>query len=674
MRSLNTPIIKFTLVMLSGVIVGFYIKPTADLAFVFLGIALLLFLIFYYRAKKQLFEDHFFGMVVWIMFFVLGLFTATIHLPQNQTGHYLNQISAEGVSEKAVLQVRIREVLKPDLFNKKFIAEVETTNNKPSHGKILVLYPKDSGEAEFSVGDRMIIASELKKIPSPLNPHQFDYSRFMGIRGIERQLNLQNASFRQLNSQEGLLSEADLMRQNISRDLQANGFKKEELSIIQALLLGQKQDISPETYNNYAAAGAIHILAVSGLHVGILLLILNRIFSPFDRSKKGKVVKAFLIILLLWGFAVLAGLSPSVVRAVTMFSFLSIGMQLKRRSSSVNSLFLSLMLLVLIHPQWIFEVGFQLSYAAVLSILLIQPLLYSLWKPQNRLLKYLWQLLSTTIAAQAGVLPLSLFYFHQFPGLFFLSNLLILPFLGLILGTGILVIILASLNLLPELLTSIFSGVIRLLNSFVAEIAKQEKFLFSDIPFSFSQVWIFYLLLLLLILLAYSFTFRKLVVVLITIILVQLVFLSEPSKADEKLLVFHRSGKTIIGQQFQQKLKLYNNSEEIRQLPLIKNYKVGAEIEETEILPSRNIFSIKDDYLLVIDSTGIYPQKGNPRYLLLSGSPKINLERVIEELNPEWIVADGNNYRFLIDKWRQTAEKKEIPFHHTGEKGAFKIE
>ena len=478
------------------------------------------------------------------------------------------------------MQVRIAEVLKPDVFNEKFIAEVEAVDRTPSHGKVLVLSPKDSGKGSFKTGDRLMIASEVKEIPSPLNPHQFNYSRFMAIRGVQGQVNLQKAAFRELSPATNLLSTAAAWRETITKDLRRNGFQAEELAIVQALLLGQKQDISPETYNNYAAAGAIHILAVSGLHVGILLLLLNYLLSPLDRFKKGKIMKTFLIILSLWGFAVLAGLSPSVVRAVTMFSFLAVGIQLQRRSSSLNSLFLSLLLLVLIRPQWIFEVGFQLSYTAVLAILLIQPLLYNLVKPQSKILKYFWGLLTTTIAAQAGVLPQSLFYFHQFPGLFFLSNLIILPFLGIILGTGILVILLASLDLLPEILTTIFSGIIRLLNSFVAEVAAQEKFIFSDIPFSLPEVWGFYLILFFLLLLTYSFSFRKLMAMLLVVILVQVVtlfHLSGPS--EEKLLVFHRAKETIIAREQQEQLIIYHDSEEIVNSGIIRNYRVAAEID-----------------------------------------------------------------------------------------------
>lgn len=673
MKSLNSPIIKFTLVLLAGVITGFYTEPTVTLAFVLLGSIFLIFLVEYFRSRKKLFQDAFLGILVWILFFFLGIFTAVIHLPQNQKSHYLQKISSEVSSENnPVLQVRIKEALKPDLFNNKSVAEVEAVDNSPSHGKILVLSPKDSLKSPLKVGERLLMVTEIKKIPSPLNPHQFDYSRFMGIRGVQGQVNLQSGKYVQIKPAHDLFSKAASLRETISEDLRSNGFQPAELAIVQALLLGQKQDISTETYNNYAAAGAIHILAVSGLHVGIILLLLNYLFSPLDMFKKGKILKIFLIILILWGFAVLAGLSPSVVRAVTMFSFLAIGIQLNRRSSSVNSLFLSLLLLVLIRPQWIFEVGFQLSYAAVLAIFLIQPLLYNLILPQNTFFKYLWGILTTTIAAQAGVLPLSLFYFHQFPGLFFLSNLLILPFLGLILGTGILVIILASLDLLPGILTSVFSGIIRLLNSFVAEIAKQEKFLFSDIPFSIDQVLIFYSLLLFLLLLVYSFSFRKLMILLISVILIQATAIFKiAASSGESLLILHRTKNTIIAKQEQERLTIFHNSDDINNLPMIKNYRVGAGISEVKILPPRNVYKIQEDYLLLIDSTAIYTQKLKPKYLLLSGSPKINLERIIEQLDPQIILTDGSNYRSLINRWKLTAAKKELPFHHTGEKGAF---
>src|SRR5690606_24095560 len=250
--------------------------------------------------------------------------------------------------------------------------------------------------------------------------------------------------------------------------------------IINALLLGQRQDIPEEVYNNYTSAGAIHILAVSGLHVGIILLLINFILNPLENLKNGQFIKLILILLLLWSFAIIAGLSASVVRAVTMFSFVAYAMHIKRATNIYNILAISMFFLLLFKPSFLFDVGFQLSYIAVFAIVWIQPVLYKWWTPKLRPVNNLWQLFTVTIAAQIGVIPLSLYYFHQFPGLFFVSNLVIIPFLGIILGLGLLVIILALLNILPDLIADFYGSMISTMNNFIGWIARQEDFLFRD--------------------------------------------------------------------------------------------------------------------------------------------------------------------------------------------------
>lgn len=675
MRLLNTTIIKLSLVLLLGVISGFYID--IPLGYIFFGLTacLLLFALAFIRAKKLLFNDILFGVVCYLLFFITGFATTALHLPKNQNEHYINLVSSERFSNPPVLAVTINEVLKPDLYSAKYIADVERVNNSPAHGKILLLIPKDSTSANLNVGDSFLINSELKDIPRPLNPHQFDYHQFMANKGILKQTRAISGRFRALSEKTNLYVKAHFLRTKIISGLKKNGFLSEELAIVQALLLGQKQDISKEIYNNYAAAGAIHILAVSGLHVGILLILLNLVFSPLKRFKKGRFLKTLLVILSLWGFAILAGLSPSVIRAVTMFSFLAIGLELNRRTSSLNSLFLSLLVLILINPQWIFEVGFQLSYAAVLAILLIQPLLYNLFRPSNKPFRYFWGILTTTIAAQLGVLPLSLFYFHQFPGLFFLSNLVILPFLGLILGIGILVILLSLFDILPVFITEAYRLIIMGLNSFVARVAAEEQFIFRDISFSYSEVWGFYVLIFCLILLSYSFTFRKLITALCAVIFLQSIYLVKASNAsEESLIIFHKAGQTIIANQKQDLLLVHKNPDTAEVTTLVTNYCIGEGIKKIETANQQNVYATANGVLLVIDSTGIFPRTQiHPEYLLLTGSPFINLERCIEEIRPGMILADGSNYSSLVERWKQTCVKKEIPFHTTGEKGAFII-
>ncbi|MGB7785853.1 MAG: ComEC/Rec2 family competence protein [Salinimicrobium sp.] len=672
-----SPIIKLTLLLLCGVICGSLLELPLEMTFLSLLVLLTLFLTAYWTSKKLFSEGIFFGMCSYLLFFGMGVLIACLHKPENQPKHFIQQISSENTeSTGPLLLAEVTQVLKPDLFSEKAVAEVQHLDHSPAEGKLLLLLPKESSKMSFLEGQQILLQTELQEIPGPKNPHQFNYQSFMARRNVLRQAQLKPGTFQLLpKRKQDMESLAADSRKKIVQKLQRNGFSGDELATVQALLLGQKQDISAEVYNNYAAAGVIHILAVSGLHVGIILLLLNWLFSPLDRFKNGKILKAFFVILLLWAFAVLSGLSPSVVRAVSMFSFLAVGMQLKRRSSNLISVFVSLLFLLLIKPQWVFEVGFQLSYLAVLGILLLQPPLYKLWRPSNKILKVLWGIFTGSIAAQAAVLPLSLLYFHQFPGLFFLSNLVILPLLGILLGFGILVILLALLDLLPQFLSATFGGALHLLNDFVAWASQQEQFLFKDISFSSVEVLAFYLLIIALGFLLYSFSYRRLLMALSAVILLQLWYISKASETKEQLLVFHNSKQTFIGVQKGEYLVLFQETDDYEEPIWLKNFRIGEDLQRIRKKPLKNIYLEHGKLLLVIDSSGIYPQYLRQKpYVLLSGSPKINLERVIKELQPRQIIADGSNYRSYVQRWQNTAKLYEIPFFNTFEKGAFVME
>ncbi len=678
MNYLNTPLIRICLCFVAGILTGFFLPLSLTLLFIFFAFSLILFLISYQYSKKPFSRQIFFGLATFLLFFFTGILSTQLHLPINQSKHYINQISTENlVQDSAYIKLTITEELKPDLYNQKFIGNLKQLGKESVHGKMLVSVQKDSLKAPFLVGDALLIHAAVEPIKPPLNPHQFDYKSFMENRGVLAQVFLNKDDFIRLNSENNSLRGLTASwRYSITQKLQQNNLKGDELAVVQALLLGQRQDISPETYNNYAAAGVIHILAVSGLHVGIILFLLHWLFSPLEKSKRGRFLKTILIIVLLWLFALLAGLSPSVVRAVTMFSFVAIGLQIKRRTSVLNTLFLSMMLLLLVRPQFIFEVGFQLSYLAVFAIVLLQPLLYGIWNPQYRIFKYFWGLLTVTIAAQAGVLPLSLFYFHQFPGLFFISNLVILPFMGFILAYGIVVIILTLIGFIPTFIIDFYGLIIQLLNDFVRFIALQERFLFRDIHFSGIQALGFYALMMMLFLLLKKISYRRIMLTLAGIILLQLVYYFEKYEASsEELIVFHKSQSTIIALKDGQKLTLATNlPEEAREQRLIKNFLVGEDIRNTKFQELKNLYISGEKLLMVIDSTGIFQVNDlQPDILLLSNSPKVNLERVLQEMDTELVIADGSNYRSYIERWQETCKKVNIPFHTTAKNGAFKM-
>ena len=442
--------------------------------------------------------------------------------------------------------------------------------------------------------------------------------------------------------------------------------------------MGQRQDISEEVYTSYTNAGAIHILAVSGLHVGIILLILSFIFKPLERFKHGKLIKTILLVSILWSFALIAGLSASVTRAVTMFSIVAIALNLKRPTNIYNTLAISMFVILLFKPLFIFDVGFQLSYLAVFAIVAIDPYLYGLWKPKLWIFDKLWHTFTITVSAQFGIIPVSLYYFHQFPGLFFVSNLVIIPFLGLILGLGILVILLAVLNILPQSGADVYGYIIGLMNNFVGWVSRQEAFLLKDISFSFLYVVVSYVFIIACLRLLFKKSYTNLKLCLIAILILQGAFIySEYSKPSNEFIVFHKSRYSLLGNITNNKIIVANDFDSIvkSKNKIINDYAVGNDINNIDEEAISTIYLLNDKSLLVIDSLGVYNMKSlKPDFVLLRQSPKINLNRLIDSLMPKQIIADGSNYKSYLERWEPICKKRKIPFHQTSKKGAFIID
>lgn len=287
-------------------------------------------------------------------------------------------------------------------------------------------------------GQILLVKKTPEQIEGPKNPYEFDYRAFLLRKGIH---------FRQFIGDDFLIidslpeSSIDFLFINLRSQLadQLGQVIPDSQSeqVAMALLLGQKQSLDRNLRDGYVQAGVMHILAVSGLHVGIIYALLLSLFKPLKLSKKWAKFYLILVVLLIWIYAILTGLSPSVVRASIMFSLLTLGQMRERKPSIFNVLAFSAMLMIALDPEVIFELGFQLSYLAVAGIVLIQPLILNWWLPKNRILEYFWQLTSVSIAAQLATFPLSVFYFHLFPTYFLLGNLLVIPLAFLIMQVGV---------------------------------------------------------------------------------------------------------------------------------------------------------------------------------------------------------------------------------------------
>jgi competence protein ComEC len=677
MKPLNSIIIKLTLCLVVGIMLSRYTTISLKVLVSIILTLLLALGLSSYITNKTLKKTIWFGCITYVLMICLGIFTYQTHNQLHFHKHYTNLINTDN-NQHRLISFKIYERLKPSIYYDKYVINLTNIDDQSVKGKCLLNISKDSLKITYNIDDELITYTDFKPLPFPLNPNQFDYKSYLEKQYIYHQISINNHSVLKLKSPETTIyGIADQLRQTINIKLEHYNFEPDELSIINALLLGQRQDLDSEMQENYVNAGAIHILAVSGLHVGIILLILSHVLKPIERLKKGKAIKVVVLITLLWSFAVIAGLSASVTRAVTMFSIVCIAMHWKRVTNIYNTIAISIFILLLCKPLFLFDVGFQMSYLAVLAIVSIQPLLYKIWQPKWKVINYFWQILTVTIAAQLGVVPISLYYFHQFPSLFFISNLAIIPFLGLILGFGVLVILLALFNSLPQFLANLFGIIISAMNDIVGWVSNQELFVLKNISFDIAHVLGFYSLIFTSVLLFKKQNFKRIVYVLISVLIVQGVYIHSAFKNNsDAFIIFHKSRYSLILQRVNSELKVSHNFDSITLAKdrVITNYSVGNFITSSTVDTLESVYQFKNKTIMIIDSLGVYNVKSfEPDYLLLRNSPKINMDRVIDSIHPKYVIADGSNYTTYVNRWEQTCLKRKLPFHYTRKKGAFII-
>lgn len=674
MKWLNFTITKLTFSLIIGIVTAYYISISwATCCLLFGGLFSVLCVLFFI-ARKQFIQTIHFGIVALLTTISLGMVVESFHEAKNHASHYSH------IQDVSTVQFRIHEVLKSNSYYDRYIGEVMQVDTIAASGKVLVHVRKDSLLKPLSVAAIVYTDKSLIPVKSGLNPSSFDYKTYLNDRYVYEQLYLKSGEFLVAkDSPNTLYGMAANFRNTIHQRLTEANFQADELAVIEALLLGQRQHISKELQTNYANAGAIHILAISGLHVGILLLILQFLLRPLQRFRYGKPLSVVLILAILWSFAFVSGLSASVVRAVTMFTAIVVATSFQRQTNTLQVLTVSMFFLLLCKPHFLFDVGFQLSYAAVFAIVCLQPLWKKLWNPRSFLGKSFWGLLTVSLSAQLGVLPLSLYYFHQFPGLFFVANLTIVPLLGIILTFGIIVILLAYAQILPEFLSVIYSEIIQQMNAFVAWIASHEQFVLTNIPMRLLQMVGCYVVMIAFTQYFYHLKRKQLQIALCSILVCQGFWFLDRSQefpTGSSFAILHQSKATILAQQEGTNLQLFHH---LNDSAAAKNYTIKQQLQQDFIATHtqdtlQHIYAINGDFLLRIDSLGIYqiPQF-QPKYVLLNHSPKINLDRMIATLQPEYIIADGSNYRSYIERWKAASKKQKIPFHYTGEKGFYTI-
>jgi len=663
------PVIYITLLVIIGIIVYPYTQIDFKLLIVLFVFSVLLLILSHLHQNKQVKKNVFVPLLIALNSLVLGQLLAY----QSNDTHFANHYSYH-INEENFLQVKIVKILKSSSYYQNYIGKVNYLNNKTLSGKVLIKLPEN--EQALRLNDLINIKfyhSQLQEITDKLNPFGFDYKQFMAKKNIFHQINLKNTAYEfQKDYGFSLLQFANNIRNRIKQSFNKN-LDTEAYNLAIALLLGERQNLSPDIYKSFQATGTVHILAISGLHIGILLLFLNFIFKPL----KLKQPRLFLVltISILWFYALLTGFSPSVLRAVIMFSFLQIGLQIKGDTNIYNSLFMAALLMLLINPNYIYEVGFQMSFLAVLSIVSFFPVFSRLTPVKSKIFKWFTDLFWVSVSAQLGVLSISLFYFHQFPVYFFIANMFVVPLLFLTLFFGFILMIFSLLHIEFQVFYKVFNMLLELMLRLNNTIAGWEQSLIKNIHFPWQ-----YLILGLIGLVVFYFVLHKpkyktpWVVLLLWILLFQLsvLYLKYQKQNSQVFYVFHQYKTAVSARALGNNLVIFQDS------TLVNPYlRKSLAVNFKQIIYKKPVFyqHFKTHKILHIDSLGIYQfDKINPDIVVLHHSPKINLDKLITHLHPATIIVDGSNYPSYIKRWQKSAEKYGVDFYNINIKGAFLLQ
>jgi competence protein ComEC len=392
----------------------------------------------------------------------IGLFVAFIGLGLTIGAVHFEKPEVEFGAQETVW-LNILEADQSDKDWHKVIAEVRYRKSKVQYEECeskVLLYSNDLVQK----GDQLLAVVDFQSIRNKGNPGEFDAETYWRNKGIRSMAFLVKEDYTMIDHEP--ISPVDKffdgLRSHFSSIIREN-FKGETAAIAMALLLGEKGELSVATKSSFSNAGAMHMLAVSGLHVGIimyLLMFLLQRTSRFITKKKAVVISVILV----WCYAGVTGFSPSVMRAAFMFSILMIGGVFSRKTEVMNSLFFSAFVLLMLGPSLLYDIGFQLSYLALLGILTCFEPLSKLFYIKNKWLRKVWEGTMVGVAAQVFTVPLTLYYFHQFPNYFMVSNLGVMLFAGVLLSLGLLLFAFSWLSWLkPIVVVALSFGLMGLL-------------------------------------------------------------------------------------------------------------------------------------------------------------------------------------------------------------------
>lgn len=590
------------------------------------------------------------------------------------------------------LVVRLNEppIKKNKTFKADGYVEAVIKNGKaiPGKGKLLLYFSKDSFDNKLQYGDRIIVRKHLQAIRNSGNPGGFNYQRYAAFQGLFHNVFLKTKDWHKLPGNSGtafnrfVFSARDYVISVLQRTVTSG---KDELGITQALLIGYTNDLDKDLVQAYSNTGVVHIIAISGMHLGLiyvlLLWIIKRI-PVINRSRFGQLV---LILVCLWMFAILTGASPSVLRAAVMFTCISIGKNLKKQVSIYTALAASAFLMLCVNPYYLWAVGFQLSYLAVLGIVIFQKPIYNLLYIKNKFADKVWQLVAVSTAAQLLTFPVCIYYFHQFPNLFILSNIVAVPLATVILYGSVLLAAVGGIPIAGIYVGKLVGWLTWLMNSFIRWVDDLSFAVWDRLPATVFSTWLLYAAVL-----AFSAwlmqknkRYFKIGLIATLLFFALSTFGKWQTYTQQKLVVYNVPQKQAIdlidGNDFQ-----FLGDSLLLEDGLLQNFhlKPGRIAQQLNhrvdalgnVFRKGNFILFKNKRILLLDQGLQFhsgPQKIRLDLLIISNNQKTNMARLAAVFEIGQCVADASNPAWKIEKWKADCRLLGIKFHDVPSKGAF---
>jgi competence protein ComEC len=682
----ESPFIRLIVPLFSGITCQWYSSLSVFslwLLFAFSAIALWLFSAL--PLSRQFRAQWHNGLWLHAMLFAIGGLLLYYNDIRNQN---LN-ITRQYVVGKAVL-VTIEEPLSEKKQSYKSIASVQAVlfdhSIAKASGKILLYFQKDSNAQQLHYGKQLLLYKALQPIKNTGNPGCFDYQRYCTFQGISYQVYLKRGEFVALKIENESLFRKFLFstREKIITILKKYIPGAKEAGLAEAMFIGYKDDLDKRLVQSYSDTGAVHIIAISGLHLGLIYWLLTLLCKPLAKRKGGKILQPVLIIAGLWFFSFLSGGSPSVMRSAVMFTCIVIGAHMNRKVSVFNTLAASAFLLLCYNPFWLWDAGFQLSYAAVLSLAIFYKPIYDLLFFQNKLLDLIWKSVCVTLAAQLLTVPVSIYHFHQFPNLFLFANLLAVPLSSLIIIGEI---ILCITSVFPVIATGtgyLLHHVIYWLNTFIEKVGQLPFAITSDLQINFPQLFCLYVFIAATAWWLFHNRKTGVFISLLSILFFTVFQTMEIWNAhhQKKLIVYnipkHSAIDVIVGTKY-----LFRGDSLLQQNDLLQKFHLQPSRSlhrlnnrnNTGKLPGeKNFFRFGNTSFLLIDQPYNFKDSASKTpvdIIILLNNPPINITQLTSVFTCRQFVFDASNKPWKVAKWQQECDQLGLSGFSVTDKGAF---